>query len=205
MAVSSLSGSNSYSFNLSISEQTTSSQKQSQKSDDVLNSSSDDLIQKVKDGELTSKDITTAYQMSFMAQTLTSQNAGSSKQTNNDQFDISKVKELLQGMDAKAIGYDGKNLSDLTQEEAAKLVSEDGYFGIKKTSDRMSDFVINGAGNDLEKLKQGREGVIRGYNEAEAAWGGKLPDISKKTLEETLAKIDKQIEKLGGNAIDTIA
>lgn len=202
MAISSLNQSSSYSYNLSATAQTNSTQVQSEKANDVLNSSSDELIQKVKEGKLTSKDIVTSYQMSFMAQTALEEVGAKGKQ---EQYDYNKIMGILEGVDTSAIGYSGTALTELSKEEAEKLVSEDGYFGIKKTSERMSDFVINGAGNDVEKLKQGREGVIRGYNEAEAAWGGKLPDISKKTLEETLAKIDKQIEKLGGNAIDTTA
>jgi hypothetical protein len=36
-------------------------------------------------------------------------------------------------------------------------------------------------------------------------WGDKLPDISQKTIDKALEKIDKKIEELGGNAIDTKA
>ena len=70
MAISSLNQSSSYSYNLGVTAQTNSTQVQSEKADDVLNSSSDELIQKVKEGKLTSKDIVTSYQMSFMAQTV---------------------------------------------------------------------------------------------------------------------------------------
>ena len=46
------------------------------------------------------------------------------------------------------IGYEGKPIAELSQEEAAELVSEDGLFGIKQTSERIANFVINGAGGN---------------------------------------------------------
>ncbi|MBF0118861.1 MAG: hydrogenase-4 component G [Desulfobacterales bacterium] len=96
------------------------------------------------------------------------------------------------------IEYNGKPLTELSQPEALELVSEDGYFGINKTSDRIADFVIKGAGDDLNQLKAGREGIIKGFKEAEKLWGGKLPDISYKTFEKSLEKIDKQISQVSG-------
>lgn len=51
-------------------------------------------------------------------------------------------------------------------------------------------------------MKAGREGIIRGYNQAEKAWGGNLPDISKETLEKALEKVDKKLASLGVNVLD---
>ncbi|MEY4504394.1 MAG: hypothetical protein RL154_688, partial [Pseudomonadota bacterium] len=181
---------------------TTQTSQSLDKTKDVLNSSEDELIQKVKDGSLNSQDIVTAYQMNYMAQAAV-EDAGTPKA--QDKYDYNKIMGILQGLDLSKTGYTGPELSQISKEDAQKLVSEDGFFGVKKTSERMSDFVINGAGDDLKKLQQGREGIISGYKEAEAMWGGKLPDISKKTLDATLAKIDKKIESLGGNAIDATA
>ena len=44
------------------------------------------------------------------------------------------------------IGYEGKPIAELSQDEAAELISEDGLFGVKQTSKRIANFVINGAG-----------------------------------------------------------
>ncbi|MBN2815387.1 MAG: hypothetical protein JXQ67_01790 [Campylobacterales bacterium] len=97
----------------------------------------------------------------------------------------------------KDIGYNGKNIAELSQDEAAKLVSEDGFFGIEKTAQRISDFVIQGANEDAQKFRAGREGVLQGYEMAQEMWGGELPEISQKTLQSALESIDKAMYDLG--------
>lgn len=100
------------------------------------------------------------------------------------------------------IGYSGKPIAELTQDEAAELVSEDGIFGVKQTSERLANFVINGAGGDEDRLRAGREGLIRGYEEAERMWGGELPEISQVTMEKALEMVDKEMADLGYSILD---
>ena len=85
------------------------------------------------------------------------------------------------------------------------MVSEDGFFGISNTADRISNFIINAAGDDLEKLQAGKEGMQRGFKEAEKIWGGKLPEISQKTIEKATQSIDKRIAELGGKVLSVQA
>jgi len=115
------------------------------------------------------------------------------------------VNEQAETFNLADIGYNGKPIADLTQDEAKELVSEDGFFGIKKTSQRIADFVLNGAGDDVDKLKAGREGILRGFKEAEKLWGGKLPDISYDTIDKAVEMIDKKLAELGESVIDTSA
>jgi len=100
------------------------------------------------------------------------------------------------------IGYTGKPFGELTQDDAKGLVADDGFFGISQTSDRLSGFVLAGAGNDVDMLKAGREGIIQGFKEAEKIWGDTLPEISYKSLELALEKIDTRLQELGSNVID---
>ena len=100
------------------------------------------------------------------------------------------------------IGYTGKSFSDLTQDDAKGLVADDGFFGVSQTSNRLSDFVLTGAGDNVEMLKAGREGIIQGFKEAEKIWGDTLPEISYKSLELALEKIDTRLQGLGANVID---
>lgn len=109
----------------------------------------------------------------------------------------------LSGFDFSKLQHNGRALLEFSQEEASELISEDGYFGIANTSKRLAGFVISGAGDNLEKLKVGREGMLRGFKEAEEIWGGTLPDISYKTIEAALIKLDDRIKELGGQVIDT--
>jgi len=102
----------------------------------------------------------------------------------------------------KDIGYDGKPIAELTQEEASDLVSDDGFFGIEQTSDRMANFVIDGADGDEALLRAGREGMLKGYADATEAWGTELPEISQKTMDVALEKVDKAMAELGYSILD---
>lgn len=106
-------------------------------------------------------------------------------------------------LNLEEIGYTGKPIAELSQQEAKELVSEDGFFGIAKTAERIADFVINGAGDDLQKLQAGKEGMLQGFKEAEQMWGDKLPDISYETMQKALEKVDARITELGGSVLDT--
>ncbi len=95
------------------------------------------------------------------------------------------------------VGYSGKPIAELSQDEAAHLVSSDGFFGIDKTASRLADFVLSGGGNDEERLKAGRSGIIEGFKQAESLWGGKLPQISYDTIDKALSIIDEAMSKMG--------
>ena len=103
------------------------------------------------------------------------------------------------------IGYEGKPIADLSQSEASELVSEDGFFGINQTSERIANFVINGAAGDESMMRAGREGMLQGFKEAEAMWGGELPEISQKTMQKALELVDKAMYDLGYSVLDTEA
>ncbi len=162
-----------------------------------------DFKEKIKSGEISGKTLSQAYlvEYSLKIESYSSNNL----QAQSAPFDLNKVKDILSSIDFEAIGYTGKPIADMSPDEAKELVSEDGYFGVKQTSERLADFVLMGGGDDLERLKAGREGIIRGFKEAEEIWGEKLPDISYETLDKALAKIDEKISALGGSVLDTTA
>jgi hypothetical protein len=105
----------------------------------------------------------------------------------------------------KDVGYTGKPIAKLSKEEASELVSEDGLFGIKQTSERIANFVINGSAGNEEMMRAGREGMLRGFKEAESMWGGELPEISQKTMQAAVEMVDKAMMDLGFSLIDTEA
>ena len=77
---------------------------------------------------------------------------------------------------------------DYTVTEAAKLqaqedISENGYWGVEQTSERILDFAKALAGNDPSKADELLEAFKKGYKEATGAWGKELPEISKKTYD----------------------
>lgn len=166
----------------------------------VMNEKDKEFKDKIDSGEISAKTLSQAYLIQF---SLTAENySAGNLEAQSAPFDLKKIRDILTTIDLKAIGYTGTAIADMTPKEAAALVSEEGFFGVTQTSARLADFVLSGGGDDVDKLKAGREGVIRGFNEAEKIWGEKLPDISYETLDKALAKIDEKITALGGNILD---
>ncbi|MDE7476603.1 MAG: hypothetical protein K2M91_01400 [Lachnospiraceae bacterium] len=81
-----------------------------------------------------------------------------------------------------------------TQKKAQEAISEDGYWGVKQTSDRIVSFATALAGNDSKQLEKMRDAFLKGYEKAEKTWGGKLPSISQQTYDAVLDKLDKLME-----------
>lgn len=81
-----------------------------------------------------------------------------------------------------------------TKQKAQEAISEDGYWGVKQTSDRIVSFATALAGDDSDALEKMRDAFIKGYKQAEKTWGGELPDISKRTYDSVLEKLDKLIK-----------
>ena len=84
--------------------------------------------------------------------------------------------------------FTADNLKDVTPEQIAQAkedVSEDGYWGVKQTSQRLFDFACALAGDDVDKMKQMQDAIKKGFDNATKAWGKDLPDICKDTLDAT--------------------
>lgn len=64
-----------------------------------------------------------------------------------------------------------------TKADAQAAISEDGYWGVSQTSQRIFDFAKALAGDDPEKMKEMQAAVEKGFKQAEDAWGGSLPSI----------------------------
>lgn len=75
--------------------------------------------------------------------------------------------------------------------KAVQDISEDGYFGINQTSDRLVSFAKALTGGDPSKADEMIAAVKKGYEEATKAWGGTLPDICSQTINTTIAKLDE--------------
>ena len=64
-----------------------------------------------------------------------------------------------------------------TKADAQAAISEDGFWGVKQTSQRIFDFAAAVAGDDPETMKKMQAAVEKGFKEAGVAWGGELPSI----------------------------
>ena len=84
-----------------------------------------------------------------------------------------------------------------TKAQAQADIAEDGYWGVKQTSERILDFAIALTGGDPDKIEEMRAAFEKGYKMAEKTWGGKLPDIIKQTYDAVMAGFDKMAEEAG--------
>ena len=81
--------------------------------------------------------------------------------------------------------FSPENLKNVSAEDIAKAkedVSEDGYWGVKQTSQRLFDFASALAGDDPEKMKEMQKAMEKGFKQATHAWGKDLPGICGDTL-----------------------
>ena len=70
-----------------------------------------------------------------------------------------------------------------TKAQAQRDIGEDGYWGVKQTSQRLFDFASALAGDDVNQMKKMQSAMEKGFKQATAAWGRDLPSISKQTLD----------------------
>lgn len=112
-------------------------------------------------------------------------------QTDRQNQLISLVQKMLTGqagVSQLADLFTPDNLKDVTPEQIAQAkedVSEDGYWGVKQTSQRLFDFACALAGDDVDKMKEMQNAIDKGFKNATKAWGKDLPDICKDTLDAT--------------------
>ena len=93
----------------------------------------------------------------------------------NGQAGVSKLADL----------FTPENLAKVSAADIAQAkedISEDGYWGVKQTSQRLFDFASALAGDDVEKMKEMQAAMEKGFKKATKAWGGDLPEICQQTL-----------------------
>jgi len=90
--------------------------------------------------------------------------------------------------------FSGKEVLMVDEEarlDAQKAISEDGEWGVEAVSDRLVAFAKAISGNDKAKFAEVKAAIEKGFKEAEKAFGGQLPEISYKTYDETMRKLDE--------------
>jgi hypothetical protein len=83
-----------------------------------------------------------------------------------------------------------------TRLQAQKDIAEDGYWGVEQTSERLLSFAKALSGGDPSKADIMIEAVKEGFKQAEKAWGGELPQISRDTLDRTISKMESWRDSL---------
>lgn len=82
-------------------------------------------------------------------------------------------------------------IDDETRAKAQANISEDGYWGVKATSNRILDFAKAISNGDPSKIEMLKESFKKSYDEVKESFGGKLPEISQKTYDAVMAGFDE--------------
>jgi len=131
------------------------------------------------------------------------------KETNHAADAIRKlVASALGNGDASGQGFwavraGGKlQLSEADRAQAQQMIGEDGFFGVKQTTDRIMSFAkaLVGENASPEQIEKMRDAVQKGFDIVAKMFGGfdNLPDVTKQTYESIMKAFDEW--KAGGAA-----
>ncbi len=143
--------------------------------------------------------------MNFMDKVLGNQgkqDAISKFNGNNAAYDDLDSMQAAVGDLQKGLANGTLKVSQEDIDKAKELTSEDGYYGVKKTSARIVDFAKAISGGDPEKAEMLREAAQKGFEQAAELWGGmeNAPQITKDTYDAVMKGFD---EWVGGGAAAT--
>lgn len=82
-------------------------------------------------------------------------------------------------------------VDEATAKQAQEDISEDGYWGVKQTSERILDFAKALTGGDASKVEEMRKAIEKGFSQAAKLWGDELPEISQKTHDAVMKGLDE--------------
>lgn len=78
-----------------------------------------------------------------------------------------------------------------TSLKAQAEISDEGFWGVKKTSERIVDFAKKISGGDISKLEILKDAIREGFEAAKELMGGKLPEISEQTYDSVMKSLDE--------------
>jgi hypothetical protein len=100
-------------------------------------------------------------------------------------------------MAANKGNFDNFRVDEATQAKAQELTGEDGYFGIKKTTERIMDFAkaLGGEGASEKTIENLKKGVQAGFDYVADLFGGfdKLPQLTKDTYSAVMKEFDEWV------------
>jgi len=96
---------------------------------------------------------------------------------------------------------------EITEEARAaaqKEIEEGGYFSVEETAKRILNFAVALSGGDPGKIDLLRDATMKGFAAAEKAWGGKMPEITQKTMEAVKKGFDEWAAEGSASAISLL-
>lgn len=108
------------------------------------------------------------------------------------------VEELLkrQGMSFRDV-FEGKEVKvdEETRLEAQKSIEDGGEHSVDAVATRIVDFAKAISGGDKSKIGILKKAIDDGFAGAKAAFGGELPEISRKTYDEIMRRLEDWINE----------
>lgn len=95
------------------------------------------------------------------------------------------ILDLLHGLKAGTIEVD-----PAISAQAAEEIGEDGYWGVNQTSDRLVEMAKALSGGDPDKADKMIAAMEKGFKQATKAFGDKLPDICRQTIDAAVSKMN---------------
>ncbi len=167
------------------------SEKQAEKKAEEVNTENNGVVYEKSDATATNKATYSINKMSEADRAALVKQL-KAEQANREQQLTNLVHKMLYGQ-AKTYGQatdmwkflaSGDYTVDAaTKEQAQKDISEDGYWGVKQTSQRLFDFASALAGDDVDKMKEMQKAMEKGFKLATGAWGRELPGICQNTFD----------------------
>lgn len=98
--------------------------------------------------------------------------------------------------------FENLTLDADTIAQAKKDIAEDGYWGVKQTSDRILDFAKALSGDNPDKADMLLEAFKKGYKQATGDWGAELPSLCKDTYDAVVEKFQKWKDSASTDSTD---
>lgn len=95
----------------------------------------------------------------------------------------------------KFIASGNYTVSAETQEAARQAISEEGFYGVNQTSNRLFQMAVSMAGGDSDVMRSLQNAILVGFHEAQKDWGRELPTICQDTLKATNKLFDDYYSK----------
>ncbi len=159
------------------------------------NASAEDTAKKAED-------VGVVYEPSDAAKdSKTSKTSDYSSIVKNMKLELSTKNKQLESLVSQLLGKQANKYTSLadmfkninadpeTIAQAQKDISDDGYWGVEQTSDRLVSMAQALSGGDASKADEMIAAIKKGYDQATKAWGDKLPDICQKTIDSATKKL----------------
>jgi anti-sigma28 factor (negative regulator of flagellin synthesis) len=94
------------------------------------------------------------------------------------------LKQLAEGQEVTV------EVDEETRAAAQEAISENGYWGVNKTAERILEFAKSLSGGSTDAIDGLVEAFKAGFGAAKEAFGGELPDISSQTYDKVMEGFD---------------